>query len=70
MIVDPDNTKIQHSLAQLLDSQISTTADQSIDTSLVDEVLQLYLGVGQPSLSTIDTQKRLPPARIRFESLI
>lgn len=68
LIVDPDNTKIQHSLAQLLDSQISTT-DQSIDTSLIDEVLQLYLGVGQPSSSAIDTQKRLPPARIRFESL-
>ena len=62
--VDPYFPKIQHSLAQLLDSQIS---DSNVDTSLVDEAMTLYFEVGQPSSHIIE--ERLPPAKVRFESL-
>ncbi|KAL7551141.1 hypothetical protein ACHAWF_014341 [Thalassiosira exigua] len=65
LAVDPHFPKIQHSLAQLLDSQISTP--ENVDKSLVLEVLQLYHAVGQPP-TEVGT-KRLPPAKIRFEAL-
>jgi tetratricopeptide (TPR) repeat protein len=64
--VDPHHPRIQHSLAQLLDSTISHVGD--VDTASIDEVLQLYHAIGQPSNQI--TEKRLPPAKIRYESLI
>jgi predicted TPR repeat methyltransferase len=64
--VDPHHPRIQHSLAQLLDSTISDVGD--VDTASIKEVLQLYHAVGQPSNQV--TEKRLPPAKIRYESLI
>ena len=60
---DPHFVKIQHSLAQLLDSQIGSDNDD-VD---VNEVIQLYLSVGKPSSHV--TEKRLPPPKVRFESL-
>ncbi|KAL3774600.1 hypothetical protein ACHAW5_001386 [Stephanodiscus triporus] len=64
--VDPHYPKIQHSLAQLLDSTISHVDD--VDTASINEVLQLYRAVGQPSIQV--KEERLPPKKIRFESLI
>ena len=63
--VDPHLTKVQHSLAQLLDSQISY---EQPDESMVNEVINLYYAVGLPPPDV--TGKRLPPANIRFESLV
>jgi len=60
---DPHFVKIQHSLAQLLDSQIGSDNDD-VD---INEVIQLYLSVGKPSSHVIE--KRLPPPKVRFESL-
>jgi len=54
---DPHFPKVQHSLAQLLDSQLS----DDVDISLVAEVVQLYRGVGKPH-SDVD-EKRIPPAK-------
>lgn len=79
---DPHFPKIQHSLAQLLDSQIETpsTSSSSIEndphtskhkilhSDLISEVLQLYHSVGCPSQEV--SEKRLPPPKIRFESLM
>jgi predicted TPR repeat methyltransferase len=64
--MDPYYPRIQHSLAQLLDSTISDVGD--VDTSSIHEVVQLYHAVGQPSTQV--PEKRLPPAKIRFESLV
>jgi predicted TPR repeat methyltransferase len=61
---DPHFPKVQHSLAQLLDSQLSDDAD----ISLVAEVVQLYRDVGNPH-ADVD-EKRIPPAKVRFESLM
>ena len=61
---DPHFVKIQHSLAQLLDSQIGSD-DDDVD---VNEVIQLYLSVGKPSSHVIE--KRLPPPKVKFNSLI
>lgn len=61
---DPHFPKIQHSLAQLLDSQISIP----VDTTLVSEVLRLYQSVGRPSSDVVES--RLPPAKVRVESLV
>ncbi|KAL7462762.1 hypothetical protein ACHAXS_003137 [Conticribra weissflogii] len=80
--VDPHFPKIQHSLAQLLDSQIeipsttsSSTENDSLNSNneilssdLLMEVLQLYYSVGVPSPEV--TENRLPPPKIRFESLM
>jgi len=63
LIEDPHFVKIQHSLAQLLDSQIGSDNDD-VD---VNEVIQLYLSVGKPSSHVIE--KRLPPSKVKFESL-
>ncbi len=57
--VDPHFPKVQHSLAQLLDSQLS----DDVDISLVAEVVQLYRDVGNPH-ADVD-EKRIPPAKIR-----
>ena len=65
--VDPHIPRIQHSLAQLLDSQISADDSYDIDTTLITEVLQLYHEVGQPS-SQVEEEKLLT-AKERFESL-
>lgn len=64
--VDPHYPRIQHSLAQLLDSTFSHVDD--VDTASINEVLQLYRAVGQPSIQV--KEERLPPTKIRFESLI
>jgi len=61
---DPHFVKIQHSLAQLLDSQIGSDNDD-VD---VNEVIQLYLSVGKPSSHNV-IRKRLPPSKVKFESL-
>ena len=68
--IDPLFPKVQHSLAQLLDSLLE---HENNDTSESDrdrvlEVIQLYHDVGQPSIET--DEKRVPPPRIRFESLM
>lgn len=52
--VDPNHPRIQHSLAQLLDSTISDVGD--VDTASIHEVVQLYHAVGQPSTQV--TEKR------------
>lgn len=64
--VDPNHPRIQHSLAQLLDSTISDVGD--VDTASIHEVVQLYHAVGQPSTQV--TEKRRPPPKIRFASLV
>lgn len=64
LAVDPHFPKIQRSLAQLLDSQISVGQPS---TALVTEVIELYHGVGTPSPEV--KEARLPPATVRFESL-
>ena len=64
---DPHFPRIQQSLAKLLESTISPS-DSDVDTELVSEVLQLYHAVGQPDESEVE-EKRLPPAKVRFESL-
>lgn len=65
---DPHFPWIQHALAQLLDSQITPPVDHPDDTNLVNEVLHLYHAVGQPSVHV--TEKRRPPVKLRYESLI
>ena len=62
--VDPHFPKVQHSLAQLMESQLS----DDVDISLVAEVVQLYRDVGNPH-ADVD-EKRIPPAKVRFESLM
>ena len=62
---DPHFPRVQHSLAQLLDSQI-TSSDE--DTSLVSEVVHLYINVGNPPDDV--EEKRKPPTKVRFESLM
>ena len=64
---DPHFPKIQHSLAQLLDSQI-TSSGSELDVSLAAEVVQLYQTVGNPPDDV--QEKRIPPIKIRFESLM
>ncbi len=64
--MDPNHPRIQHSLAQLLDSTISDVGD--VDTASVREVVHLYHAVGQPYTQV--TEKRRPPAKIRFASLV
>lgn len=66
--IDPHFPRIQHSLAQLLDSIMSNVDGADVDTESINEILQLYHAVGQPS-SQHTTKERLPPPRIRFESL-
>lgn len=61
---DPHFPKVQHSLAQLLDSQLS----DDVDILLVAEVVQLYRDVGNPH-ADVD-EKRIPPAKVRFGSLM
>lgn len=66
--VDPHFPKVQYALAQLLESQISPPGNRIDDTgALVHEVLQLYRAVGQPSTNV--TEKRIPTAQIKFQSL-
>lgn len=62
--IDPHFPRIQHSLAQLLDSQISGSEN---DDTVVDEVVQLYHAVGEPSSEV--AEKRLPPAKVRVAAL-
>eukprot|EP00986_Skeletonema_menzelii_P013897 scaffold8602_cov144-Skeletonema_menzelii.AAC.5 len=64
---DPHFPKVQHSLAQLLDSQI-TSSGSEWDTALAKEVVQLYQDVGNPPDNV--EEKRMPPIKIRFESLM
>ncbi|KAL9183691.1 hypothetical protein ACHAXT_004547 [Thalassiosira profunda] len=65
LVVDPHFPKIQHSLAQLLDSQIS---ESDGNDATVAEVVRLYHAVGAPS-SEVE-EKRLPPAKVRFDALV
>jgi predicted TPR repeat methyltransferase len=65
LAVDPHFPKIQRSLAQLLDSQIS---DDQPDNTMVTEVIELYHAVGIPSPEVMES--RLPPETVRFESLV
>ena len=70
---DPHFPKVQHSLAQLLDSQLSHVYDTPSKVSQPDrdrllEVLQLYHAVGQPPLEV--EEKRRPPPKIRYEALV
>jgi len=64
---DPHFPRVQYSLAQLLDAQISS-ADSELDVSLVKEVVQLYRDVGNPPNAV--EEKRIPPTKVRFESLM
>ena len=64
---DPHFPRVQYSLAQLLDSQI-TSAGSELDLSVVKEVVQLYQHVGDPSNDVVE--KRIPPIKVRFESLM
>jgi hypothetical protein len=71
---DPHFPKVQHSLAQLLDSQLSSVYEKQYndvsqpERDRISEVIQLYHAVGKPSLEVDD--KRLPPPKIRYESLV
>jgi predicted TPR repeat methyltransferase len=65
LAVDPHFPRVQHSLAQLLDSQIP---EENPREALVNEVMELYHIVGNPP-SQVDGN-RLPPAKVRFESLV
>jgi len=64
---DPHFPRVQYSLAQLLDAQISS-AGSELDVSLVKEVVQLYRDVGNPPNAV--EEKRIPPTKVRFESLM
>ena len=64
---DPHFPKVQRSLAQLLDSQITSSGSES-DIFLAKEVVQLYKDVGNPPDDV--EEKRMPPINIRFESLM
>ena len=68
--MDPHFPRIQHALAQLLDSQISSFVDHNNigDTAAVHEVLQLYHAVGKPSSHVME--KRRPPTQLQYESLM
>jgi predicted TPR repeat methyltransferase len=62
---EPHFPKMQHSLAQLLDSRLDTSRP---DIDQVSEVIELYRSVGQPSAEV--EKQRLPPPKVRFESLM
>jgi predicted TPR repeat methyltransferase len=62
---DPHCPKMQHSLAQLLDSRLDSSRP---DRDQVSEVIGLYRSVGQPSTEV--EEQRLPPPKVRFESLV
>lgn len=64
---DPHFPRVQYSLAQLLDSQITSAASE-LDLSAVKEVFQLYQDVGNPPNDV--EKKRIPPGKVRFESLM
>ena len=64
--VDPYFPKVQHSLAQLLDSRIAY--DEPVDEAMVEEVVEWYHAVGQPPPDVLAS--RIPPAHIRFDSLV
>lgn len=64
---DPHFPRVQYSLAQLLDSKI-LGSDDNVDKTLVAEVLHLYSQVGNPHDSV--EEKRIPPIKVRFESLM
>jgi tetratricopeptide (TPR) repeat protein len=65
---DPHFPRVQHSLAQLLDSQMMSSARFDVDLSLVSEVMHLYGDVGNPPDDV--EEKRIPPVKVRFESLM
>lgn len=65
---DPHFPRVQYSLAQLLDSQITSSAGSGLDLSAVKEVVQLYQDVGDPPKDV--EAKRIPPVKVRFESLM
>ena len=62
--VDPNFPKVQHSLANLLDSEIDRLSPTKAE---VDEVIHLYFAVGNPSSNV--QSSRIPPVSIRFQSL-
>ena len=69
LLIDPHHPKVQHSLAQLLDSQLPHHNDiTQCDRDAMAEVIELYHAVGQPS-STV-AENRCPPSKVRCESLI
>ena len=63
---DPYFPKVQHSLALLLDSQIDN--EQLQERKFIEEVIELYHAVGKPSKDVLES--RIPPPKIRFESLV
>jgi predicted TPR repeat methyltransferase len=65
---DPHFPRVQHSLAQLLDSRIFSSTGSDVDLSLVSEVIHLYRDVGNPPDDV--EEKRMPPTKVRFESLM
>lgn len=62
---DPNFPKVQHSLAQLLDSQI---VDEDPEPTLINEILYLYQVVGEPPTDVME--HRIPPPSVRFQSLV
>ena len=71
--IEPHHLKVKHSLAQLLDGELSTLYDNPGRISQHDrdrmlEVIGLYHAVGEPSLET--KKNMIPPPKVRYESLI
>ena len=71
--IEPHFLKVKHSLAQLLDGELSTVYDNpgqisQSDRDRMSEVIRLYHDVGEPSVET--KKNMIPPQKIRYESLI
>lgn len=70
---EPHFPAVQHSLAQLLDSQLSGVYDKPYndvsqhDKDRISEVIGLYHAVGEPP-AAVD-EKKVPPPKVRYGSL-